>query len=160
MLSITTTQFVQKGHGRLVRYTLQTTEACNTYLEQDLAWPKVGQTFCLERHATCLKTGQVTSSRHYGLTDLSPLEASPHQLFQLWQQHWHIENKLHWVRDVDFGEDASNMRSGSLPFSFSLLRNAVISLLRLYAYDLITQARTYFSTNIQLACSFVGFPLT
>lgn len=149
----------QKGHGRLVRYTIQTTTALNTYLQDELAWPKVGQTLCIERRATCLKTGCLSTSYHYALTDLTPLQADPTTLFRLWQHHWHIENKLHWVRDVDFAEDRSRVRTGSLPLVLSLLRNAVISLLRLYGYDRITDARTFFSLNVPLACSFVGIPL-
>jgi hypothetical protein len=96
---------------------------------------------------------------HYALTDLSPDQAKPATLFRLWRQHWHIENKLHWVRDVDFGEDRSRVRSGALPLILSLLRNAVLSLLRLYGFDRIAQARTYFSLHLPLACSFVDIPL-
>ena len=159
MMPRTRDVFAEKGHGRLVRYTLQTTTALNTYLQQDLTWPKVGQTLCIERRAICLKTGQVSTSYHYALTDLSPAQADPPTLFHLWHHHWHIENKLHWVRDVNFAEDRSQTRTGSLPLILSLLRNIVISLLRLNGYDRIADARTYFSLNVQLACSFVGIPL-
>ena len=159
MMPRTQDVFTEKGHGRLVRYTLQTTSALNAYLEQELAWPQVGQTLCLERRAMGLKTGQVSTRYHYALTDLAPAQADPATLFRLWHQHWHIENKLHWVRDVDFAEDRSRTRAGSLPLILSLLRNAVISLLRLYGYDRITEARTYFSLHLPLACSFVGIPL-
>ena len=120
-----------------MRYTLQTTTALNTYLQQDLRWPKVGQTLYLERHARCLKTGQISTSYHYALTDLSPAQADPATLFRLWQHHWHIENKLHWVRDVNFSQDHSRTRAGSLPLTFSLLRNAVISLLWARAQQVI-----------------------
>ena len=159
MVPTTTAVFVEKGHGRLVRYTLQTPQACNPYLQQELSWPKVGQTLALQRQATCLKTGQVTTERHYALTDLSPDQASPATLFRLWRQPWHVENKLHWVRDVVFDEDLRQAWRGSGPFNLSLLRNAVISLFRLYGYPHITDTRTYFSVQVQMACSFVGIPL-
>ena len=42
-----------------------------------------------------------------------------------------IENRLHWVRDVSMGEDASRVRSGSAPEALAALRNAAVSLLRL-----------------------------
>jgi hypothetical protein len=35
-----------------------------------------------------------------GITSLSPEEASPKRLLDLVRSHWHIENKIHWVRDV------------------------------------------------------------
>ena len=117
MGSTTTTVFVEKGLGRLVRYTLHATTARNAYLHQQLTWPKVGQTLALERHVTYLKSGQLSTPTHYALTDLSPQQAD------------------------------------------SLLRNAAISLFKLYGYQQVTQARTYFACHPQLTCSFVGFPL-
>jgi predicted transposase YbfD/YdcC len=149
----------QKGHGRLTTYTIQSTTALNPYLEKSLAWPRIGQVLHLQRHTLHQKTGTVTETVHYALTDLSPDQADPLSLFHLWQQHWHIENKLHWVRDVDFTEDRNRARTGHFPFNFSGLRNAVLNLLRAYVQQPITQARTYFSVNLPLACSLVGLPL-
>lgn len=154
-----TLRLSQKGHGRLTTYTLQSTTALNTYLENHLAWPRIGQVLHIQRHALCQKTGIVTETVHYALTDLSPDQADPLTLFRLWQQHWHIENKLHWVRDVDLAEDRNRARTGHLPFNFSWLRNALLNLLRAYVQQPITQARTYFSVNLPLACSMVGLPL-
>jgi predicted transposase YbfD/YdcC len=44
--------------------------------------------------------------------------------------HWSIENSLHWVLDVTFKEDASQIRIGYGPENFGFLRRFVISLLR------------------------------
>jgi predicted transposase YbfD/YdcC len=43
--------------------------------------------------------------------------------------HWGIENRLHWVLDVTFREDASRIRKGHEPENFSLLRRMAVSLL-------------------------------
>jgi len=43
--------------------------------------------------------------------------------------HWGIENQLHWVLDVTFGEDACRIRTGHSPENFSLMRRMAISLL-------------------------------
>ena len=45
--------------------------------------------------------------------------------------HWSIENKLHWVRAVTFGEDLSQARTGSGPQVMATLRHLAIGLLRL-----------------------------
>jgi hypothetical protein len=42
-----------------------------------------------------------------------------------------IENRLHWVRDVDYDEDRSQVRTGCGPQVMATLRNTAIGLLRL-----------------------------
>jgi predicted transposase YbfD/YdcC len=44
--------------------------------------------------------------------------------------HWGIENGLHWVLDVVFGEDASAIHVGHAPENFGFLRRFVVSLLK------------------------------
>lgn len=43
--------------------------------------------------------------------------------------HWRIENQLHWVLDVTFGEDVSRIRSGHGSHNMALLRRLAISVL-------------------------------
>jgi hypothetical protein len=45
------------------------------------------------------------------------------------RRHWHIENRLHWPRDVTLGEDACQVRSGHAPQALAALRNCVVGLL-------------------------------
>jgi predicted transposase YbfD/YdcC len=44
--------------------------------------------------------------------------------------HWGIENGLHWVLDVCFGDDASRVRNGHGPENFALLRRLALAVLR------------------------------
>lgn len=44
--------------------------------------------------------------------------------------HWGIENGLHWVMDVVFGEDSSRIRSGHAAENMSFLRRFVTTLLK------------------------------
>ena len=46
--------------------------------------------------------------------------------------HWAIE-ALHWVRDMSFDEDRSQVRTGNGPQIMAALRNLVITALRLHA---------------------------
>ncbi len=51
----------------------------------------------------------------YLIIDLDPTAANPGRLLDLVQGHWSIENLLHYVRDVTFGEGRSQLRSGNTP---------------------------------------------
>ena len=76
-------------------------------------------------------TGTWRTQTVYAITDLAPHQASPDELAAWVRGHWQIENGLHWVRDVTFGEDLSQIRTGSAPQVMATLRNLVISLHRL-----------------------------
>ena len=54
-----------------------------------------------------------------------------------------IDNRLHYVRDVSFGEDASQIRSGAAPQVMAALRNAVLRLLRDAGWSNIAAAVRY-----------------
>lgn len=65
----------------------------------------------------------------YGITSLAVEEANARRLLGLTRQHWGIENRLHYVRDVTLAEDACRVRKGSAPQVLAAVRNAVIHLL-------------------------------
>ena len=62
----------------------------------------------------------------YLITSLSPEKADAQRLLSLNRGHWEIENRVHWVRDVDFAEDLSQIRTGSGPRMMATLRNLAI----------------------------------
>lgn len=98
------------------------------------------QVFCLRRTTTVLATGITRSETVYGVTSLAPDQASPARLLALGRAHWTIENRLHWVRDVTFDEDRSQVRRGAGPQVMASLRNLAISLLRLAGAPFIAPA--------------------
>lgn len=60
---------------------------------------------------------------------LSSLPPDAQQLGKAIRQHWSIENQLHWVLDVTFGEDACRIRTGNAPENIALLKRWSINLL-------------------------------
>ena len=84
------------------------------------------------------------------MTSLPPQHkrGSPQALLGLLRGHWHIENKSHYVRDVTFDEDRSQVRVGSLPQVLAALRNACISLLRLRGHNKIVAACRYHAATV------------
>jgi predicted transposase YbfD/YdcC len=67
-----------------------------------------------------------TATRYY----ISSIENSAEVFQKMIRLHWGIENKLHWVLDVAFSEDASRKRAGSAAQNFSILSKIALNLLR------------------------------
>jgi predicted transposase YbfD/YdcC len=86
------------------------------------------------------KTGKWRTETVYAITDLAPHQARPDELAGWIRGHWQIENALHWVRDVTFGEDLSQVRTGAAPQVMATLRNLAISLHRLAGATNIAKA--------------------
>ena len=70
------------------------------------------------------KTGRET--RYY----ISSLPPDAPRLNRLIRQPWGMENKLHCVLDVAFGERHSRKRAGHAPQNFSLLNRIALNLLK------------------------------
>ena len=119
-------------------------------------FPFCGQVACIERHTENLKTGKKRSETAYLITSLSPQKASPKQLLDLNRGHWSIENKSHYVRDVTFDEDRSQIRTKTGPRMMATLRNLAISLLRMANYSNIAEALRHMAAKPHLALQLIG----
>lgn len=97
----------QRGHGRREQRRLE----CSTALTGYLDWPRLGQV--LRQHCVRVnrKTGVVQRQTRYAVTSLKPAQALAKELEALWRGHGTIENRVHRVRDVTMGEDASQLQS-------------------------------------------------
>jgi predicted transposase YbfD/YdcC len=83
---------------------------------------------------------RATRETVYAITSLTAIQAQPAELARYIRGHWHVENKLHWVRDVSLGEDLSRVRTDGGPRMMAGLRNLAISLLRLAGHINIAKA--------------------
>ncbi len=79
---------------------------------------------------------------------MPPLPPNSSRLAKFIRQHWHIENRLHWVKDVIFDEDRSKQKSGKAPINFSIMKTWVLSLYRLHGFDSIESAIERFAHNL------------
>ena len=96
-------------------------------LREYSAWPGIQQVCKVERQVE--RKGEKKLDVRYAVTSLGS-KADASRLLRLIRGHWSIENKLHWVRDVTFGEDASQVRKNSVPEVMAGIRNVVLALLR------------------------------
>lgn len=130
---------VETGHGRREERTIQVMDAPEQVRS---LFPHVKQVFLIERYVTRKVRKRAKNSRKYttvevktavaalGVTSLSAREAAPEHLAGYVRRHWSIENKIHWVRDVTYREDASRVRTASRPRIMVTLRNLAIGLIR------------------------------
>ena len=146
---------VEVGHGRIEQRTLTTSAA----LADLRVWPGLAQVFQVERRVSSKKTGQERHEIVYGVSSLPAERATPAQLLAWVRGQWHIENRSHWVRDVTFDEDRSQVRCGNIPQVMAALRNTTIGLLRWAGYTNIAAACRRCAAQPVLALSLIGIAL-
>ena len=149
-----TVRQVTKGHGR--REVRQIT--VSTELKGYSDWPGLEQVFRLERERIATKSGQHEREIVYGLTSLTPAEASPARLLTLTRAYWGIENGLHYRRDVTFHEDATRLTQGHAGHVMASLNNLVLGLLRLAGFTNLAAARRYCGADLAHALALLSPP--
>ena len=145
------TTAIRKEHGRLQSHTLTTSALLNPTSD----WPYLAQVFQLVRDVRYLKNGKTTHEILYGITSLPKHDTAAQQLLTLRREHWRIENRLHYCRDVIFHEDACRLAIGHAAHAIAILNNLVLGLLRLRGFPSIVSARRHFDAWPDLAIAFV-----
>jgi predicted transposase YbfD/YdcC len=124
-----------RTHGRVEKRTVKVVTVTTGIL-----FPHARQAIQITRKTRRLDGTKWTTEVAYVVTSLTAEQATPTQLATWARGHWHIENRLHWVRDVTFDEDRSQIRSGNGPRVMASLRNLVINILRINGTTNIAQA--------------------
>lgn len=106
---------------------------------EQVRFPHATQAWCIVREVFNLDGTTRSCETVYGLTSAAAQKADPARLLDLVRGQWGIENGLHWVRDVTFDEDRSQVRAGSGPRVMATLRNLAIGVLRLAGATNIAQ---------------------
>lgn len=119
---LTSTETVEKGHGRIEIRRIAVSAEVIPHIE----WPGAAQVACIER--TRWIGGKLSVETAYIITSLDPTQAGPERLLELSRNHWAIENRLHYVRDVSFNEDRCRVRAGAR--TLAAIRNLVLYLIR------------------------------
>jgi hypothetical protein len=105
-----TARTVTRGHGRIEQRHITTSEA----LGGDSDGPGLAQVFERGWYVITHKTGAERVEVVYGATSLRPARVTPGQVLALVRGHWPIEHKSHWIRDVTFDADRSQVRCGNI----------------------------------------------
>jgi predicted transposase YbfD/YdcC len=105
---------------------------------------------------TTQRDGQQTADVQYAISSVPRQRADARRLLTWWRGLWHIENRVHYVRDVTMAEDACRVRTGSAPQVLSGIRNAAISLLRALGFNNIAEATREFAWKPQRLSVILG----
>ena len=106
---------MDKGHGRL---------ETRTYAVKDITAPEWDdyaqlhgrrQAIRIVRERPVIKTGKTSIEETWALTSPGPDETAPEQLAAMIRNHWHIENRLHYVRDFTYDGDRCRASVRDMP---------------------------------------------
>lgn len=122
------TKVCELGHGRYERRELEVSVVTDGWLDD---WPGVRLVLRRTCQRTCAKSGEPGKVEHsYAICSLDQEDVSAGQLLAWWRGHWGIENRVHYVRDVTFGEDRRAVWKATAPQVLAALGNAVLARIR------------------------------
>jgi predicted transposase YbfD/YdcC len=134
----------ERGHGRVSRWSTWTTNATG------IDFPYARTIGCIRRDTFNL-AGERTSKELAwiisGNSDSQPCITTAEHLHQFVRQHWGIENKSHYVRDMTWHEDANQAHTGNGPQAMATLRNVAAGLIRLDGTNAIKRTTERIARN-------------
>lgn len=113
-----------KSRGRIeTRKCLATQEL--SWLEVKDQWPGLRCCIVLESKR-CINNETTTERRYY----ISSLSNDAESINKIIRAHWSVENSLHWIMDVVFGEDYSRIRTANGAENMSMIKHVALNKLQ------------------------------
>jgi len=128
--SIESTTDVDKGHGRIEQRTVTVAREVdwldsNRRFPGEVRLPDVATIIRVVSQAELKDRGRFQTRYYVSSAALSATRAA-----EAVRSHWAIENSLHWVLDVTFGDDQSRLRIGHGAKNMAVVRHFAINLVR------------------------------
>ncbi len=121
------------GHGRRVRRAIWCAPV------DGIDFPGAAQVFRIRREVSDTAGRRISKEIVHGITSLSMEWAGAPVLAGHVRSHWGIENKVHWVRDVVFAEDAQHAYLGATAQAMAVFRKLAVGIIRLSGTGQITR---------------------
>jgi len=138
---------IERTRGRVVQRTVKVYQLIDGI---DPSWEKAQSLIVVERQGIRDRQSFETLSYY-----LSSLKTSALNFAQAIRGHRDIENGLHWVKDVVFGEDTAPIRTYNAATNWSVIRTFVINLLRARGYRSLTKALRFVCHDLDKLFSFL-----
>lgn len=118
---------VDGGHDRIDTRTTHVLHAWGDWVPETEKWKDLRTLIRVDATREHLGTGVVeTESRHY----ISSRKLSAKEATERVRAHWRVENGLHYVLDVTFGEDSYRARKKNAAHNFIVIRHFAVNMLR------------------------------
>lgn len=116
---------VDCGHGRIETRKCYVTEKTNWLKSAHKNWKSICS--IVKIHSTReFKNTKTTETRYY----ISSLPADPKKILSAVRKHWAIENSLHWLLDMSFGDDQSRIRKENAPENIAVCRHIALNMIQ------------------------------
>lgn len=141
----------ENSHGRRAIRTLKVVS-----IAAGIDFPHTAQAIQITQDPPAAPPGRWHTETVYAITDLPPQHVRPDELAGWLRGHWQIENALHWVRDVTYAEDHSQVRTGHGPQVMASLCNLAISVLRLGGATNIASVLRHYARDVTRPLAVLG----
>lgn len=151
---------LDKGHGRIEERSVTVSREVD-WLSGERRFPGElrlpdATTIIKVRSRTELKDRCRTDTRYYISSATLTAEGAAHAV----RGHWGIENRLHWVLDVVFGDDQARLRTGHGATNMAIVRHFAINLVRAAAdKNSIKLRRKLAGWDVSYLASILGTPV-
>lgn len=115
------------GHGRIETRKCTVLSDVKWLTKRNENWHSIKSIIQVESTRE-IKSKTSKETRYYISSCLSDAKI----MLQNIRGHWEIENKLHWVLDVQFNEDQSRIRKDHSPENMAVIRHSVLNMINLY----------------------------
>jgi predicted transposase YbfD/YdcC len=115
----------------------------------DPAWVGIQRIIQVERTGT-----RAGKPYHETMFYISSLTLDAAGFAERIRAHWHVENRLHWPKDVVLQEDEAPLCDGYAPANFAIVRTIAMNLFRQSGFASITKGIRHLAHDVQRLFSF------
>jgi predicted transposase YbfD/YdcC len=140
-----TIRHINKGHGRIEKRTVSLSQN----LEGIPEFPGLQTLIRVESERQVHRANLIevsTEIRYYVASFTDTVSAFADRI----RSYWAVENKVHYVRDVTQGEDASRIRTPPLVQIWAIARNLALNLYRNHGFKNMAQAQRQAGFNLNI----------
>ncbi len=141
---------IEKNRGRIET---RTVTVYNNLEGMRPDWKGLKRIVKVERGANHIKAAKHTAETAYFISSATECAREFNRGIR---GHWHIENSLHWTKDVVFKEDASKIKAGNAPENISLIKSMVMTVFRKNDFTSMTKAIRVVANDLPLMVSLLA----